>query len=97
MSAFDTIHNALSDQHRTAVEQTRAILQALADAGYRVEPNDRLRQLAAWWRRCQGDDSFRHALNFCAGQLELALDGELSGFETTTLYQGGKSPRGLDR
>jgi hypothetical protein len=51
-----------------------------------------LRRLAAWWRTCKGDDSFRTALEFCAGQLELALDGELRGFEVTTVYQGGKTP-----
>lgn len=48
---------------------------------------DDLWRLAAWWRRCAGDESFRAALNFCAGQLELALDGELPAFNlTTTVY-----------
>lgn len=54
---------------------------------------DKLRRLAAWWRQCKGDDSFRMALDFCAGQLELALDGDLRGFETTTVYQGAQRPR----
>lgn len=59
--------------------------------------NDELRRLAVWWRQCKGDESFRTALNFCAGQLELALDGELPGFDTTTAYQGGKTSDWLDR
>ena len=59
--------------------------------------DDKLRRLARWWRQCQGDESFRTALNFCAGQLELALDGELPGFDTTTVYQGGSVPDWLNR
>lgn len=53
--------------------------------------DEQLSRLAAWWRRCQGDESFRTALNFCAGQLDLALDGQLPALDTT-VYQGGKTP-----
>lgn len=58
--------------------------------------SDKLRRLAAWWRQCQGDESFKQALHFCAGQLELALAGELRGFETVAVYQGGQRPQWID-
>ncbi len=54
-----------------------------------------LRRLAQWWRTCKGDDSFRAALNFCANQLELALDGELRNLSAQA-YQGGKHPAWVD-
>lgn len=38
MSAFDVVHNALDPSLRTAVEQTRAILAALAAARFAVIP-----------------------------------------------------------
>jgi len=53
-----------------------------------------LRQLAAWWRTCKGDESFRTAMQFCANQLEMVLDGELPPF-TAQVYQGGKTPHWL--
>lgn len=56
---------------------------------------DELRRLAAWWRHCKGDESFRQALHFCANQLELALDGELPPLNAT-LSQGGKRPKWID-
>jgi hypothetical protein len=36
-----------------------------------------LRGLVAWWRQCGGDESFKQGLNWCAAQLDLALDGKL--------------------
>ena len=59
-----------------------------------VRPENGGGHLAAWWRHCKGDESFRTAMHFCAGQLELALDGELPAFNST-VHQGGKRPEWL--
>lgn len=40
---------------------------------------EELRGLAAWWRRCSGTEQFKQGADWCAAQLNLALDGRWPG------------------
>jgi hypothetical protein len=51
-------------------------IQAIPEDSLSVEE---LRRLAAWWRQCSGTEQFKQGADWCAAQLDLALDGRRPG------------------